>query len=96
MHSILAIFLSSAGPAIVRVEVVRSVQEGYDRGALFSGTADNFAVYRGTHGGVLHEAIWAIEACIAECEGKSVAFSVEHPFERRGMLSYNTAGEGSR
>lgn len=97
MHLILAIFLSSSGQAVVRVEVVQSIQEGYEKGAFFSGTASDFEVYRGTYGGVPREASRAIEACLAACEDQPIAFSVEHPFVRLGggMPSYNTIVEGS-
>lgn len=97
MYLILAIFLSSSGPAFVRVEVIKSIEEGHEMGAFFSGTASDFAVYRGTHGGVPHEASQALEACLAACEDQPIAFSVEYPFVRLGggMPSYDTVGEGS-
>lgn len=83
MH-LMAIFLSFVGPPIVRVQVVRSIEEGERMGAFFTGTASNFAVYRGTHGGVPSGALEALGVCLAECEGKWVTFSVERSFERLG------------
>lgn len=83
MH-LMAIFLSFVGPPIVRVQVVRSIEEGERMGAFFTGTASNFAVYRGTHGGIPREASQALEACLAACEGQLIAFSIECSFVRLG------------